>query len=225
VYQFTFPIACFEKTLHDFVQRLWKLRLQEFMAGLAAGFFFPPSVKLFRSAAPIQNFTLEIAHDQGVMRQVEELGLLAIVGFADAKVDFDFAPFEDFLFQRRVGLDPLAVIGKVKRLRHQLREQQGGRHRRRGGDRLDDPRQPVVPVPQVPYLHQVGRTAGHDKQAEQPEHPAEGKVSPFADEREQDDGDREVSRRDQGIGNYVKPHEPWLPQIAVAMRLEITGAE
>ena len=106
------------------------------------------------------------------MREIQEFGLLAIVGFAHAKVQFDFAAFEDFFFQRRVGLDPLAVIRKFQRLRHQLREQQGGRHRRRGGDRLDDARQPVVIVPQIPYLHQMGGPARDDKQAEQPGHPA-----------------------------------------------------
>jgi hypothetical protein len=89
------------------------------------------------------------------VRQIEQFGLLAKTGFPDSKAHFSVLALQDFCLQRRVGLDPLAEGGKFDRLWHQPCQQHRRRNRRCCSHGLDYARQPVIPVPQIPHLHQV----------------------------------------------------------------------
>lgn len=75
-------------------------------------------------------------------------------------------------------------------------------------------------MPDGPNPENVGRTAGHDKEAEHPKDTAKRYVGPLADEVHQECRNRKIGERDDGIRRDVKRQDAGIPKVAHAVRHE-----
>jgi hypothetical protein len=88
---------------------------------------------------------------------------------------------------------------QTKSFRNQLNQQDCGENGGQRRNRFDSSAEPVVCMPDIPNLHHVRRSAGHDEGAEAGEHPVEGQVSPLPNEMDQSDRYRGVGCRNQPV--------------------------
>src|ERR1700730_7204488 len=77
MYELSFPAPGAEQLLIDFYQWRGKDRLCELMRDFVHGLLSGPSIKLFGTAIPIGDDVEHIAHEDRVVCEVEEAGLLA----------------------------------------------------------------------------------------------------------------------------------------------------
>src|SRR5262249_8661103 len=105
--ELAFPISGGGQLGFDFLKRLGEFGFKQLMGDAAARFLRFPSVEKLGAAIPEGDLAVEAADEHGVVRKFEKLGLLAVVGFAGAEIEFDIAALEDFLLQGGVGGGPL----------------------------------------------------------------------------------------------------------------------
>src|SRR5690349_6750728 len=80
-------------------------------------------------------------------------------------------------------------------------------------------------MPKRPYLHHVRHPARHDKCPEKKKHPMERQVAPLSDEPHEHCRNREVRQSNRRVRNDVKPNKIRVPEVAISVRAEISGAE
>ena len=132
-------------------------------------------------------------------------------------------------FSRSRLLGPLALGDLALELAGRAHGQglRRGRHqgddradRRDRGGQLDQAGQPVRGPVEQDHFHQVGGAAEDDEGPEQPEDPREGHIPPAADEVDQDDGDGEIRKPDQPVGDVVEQDQFGRPVAADSPRDE-----
>jgi len=106
---------------------------------------------------------------------------------------------------------PRALV--LQRLRNERHEHQRRRYRSGRRDGFDHARKPVRGMPDGPNLENVGRTAGHDKEAEHPKDTAKRYVGPLADEVHQECRNRKIGERDDGIRRDVKRQDAGISKV------------
>src|ERR1700759_430772 len=66
-----------QKLRPDFAEGSQGGSLQQIVRHLAQNFFFRPAVDPFSSTVPVSDPVLEVAHENGVINQIDNLGLIA----------------------------------------------------------------------------------------------------------------------------------------------------
>src|ERR1700730_16892686 len=99
MYEFSFPAACTEQLHVDFRQRRWKDCLRELVRYLVDSLLFGPAVQFLGAAIPVGNDVGHVADEDGVVREVEEAGLLVQYLFGLLALNGDTGNMGDLLYE------------------------------------------------------------------------------------------------------------------------------
>src|SRR5215831_15265559 len=101
--QLPFPGCARNHLRGNFRALLREYSSQQFVADLPSRLFLGPAVQQLRAAVPIFDLSVHITDENGVMRQVEKLGLLAIHRFPNLRLRFILPKFSHLIFERSLG--------------------------------------------------------------------------------------------------------------------------
>src|ERR1043166_5456109 len=90
-------------------------------------FFFRPAIQFFSGRIPEQDLIFEIANEDGVVSQIQQRSSRTKACFAEARPEFQFPAFLNFLFQGNVRLNPLFRSLKIKGFRDQTSQENSSR--------------------------------------------------------------------------------------------------
>ena len=99
--KFALPEAFPEHLILYFRKGPWKGGLEEFVRDPASRFPLGPTVGLLGAAIPIDDSGIETSNEDSIVGEVENFGLFAIVGLADAQIELDLAPLALLPFRER----------------------------------------------------------------------------------------------------------------------------
>src|SRR6202011_4992345 len=101
-HQLAFPTAATQQLRHYPLTRYWENRFQQLASNLAFGLLCGPLVQLLRATIPIVDDSIHVAHEYGVMSEIEQISLLPqsfFVPFALGAISY--APYEEYALQDR----------------------------------------------------------------------------------------------------------------------------
>ena len=132
--------------------------------------------------------------------------------------EFAAPPFGNLYHQFLICSPQSLRTRQGNRLRYERNKHDCGNDRHYRGKSLNDSGEQIRTVPDCPYLHQVSRATTQDEKREHPEDPIEWKVTTLANQVHQSKRNAEVGEGDQAVRNHVQPDDPWVPQVAIAVR-------
>ena len=131
----------------------------------------------------------------------------------------------DLVFELYVGAGPLVDAGQRQHGGSQAHQPNRGYGGRCSSDGLEDGRNRVVGMAQVPDRHGVRSAAGNDRGSHQRKDRTEGKIAPTPHKPQQGESGDEIRNGDEGIRYSVEAQQSGAPQSGKFMRLNISGAE
>src|SRR6202022_782869 len=94
-HQLAFPTAATQQIRHYPLTRYWENRFQQRASNLAFGLRCHPPVHLPRATIPIGDDSIHVAHEDGVMSEIEQISLLAQSFFGPLALGvFGYGPYE-----------------------------------------------------------------------------------------------------------------------------------
>src|ERR1700724_2702494 len=95
--ELAFPTAATQQLRHYPLSRYWENRFQQLASNLAFGLFCGPPVQLLRAPIPIGDDSIHVAHEYGVMSEIEQISLLPQSFFGLLALgDISYRPYEEY---------------------------------------------------------------------------------------------------------------------------------
>src|ERR1043165_143575 len=103
---------------------------------------------------------------------------------------------------------------------HQFNQQNCSWDRRERSNRLHACREPIICMPDIPNLQEVGGAAGEDKHGKTDEHPVELEIFSLANKIDQRDRNRIIGQNYQRVRNGMEANQTLGPKVTMAVRHE-----
>src|ERR1700720_2574586 len=112
-HELAFPTATAQQLRHYPLTRYWENRFQQLASNLAFGLLCAPPVQLLRATIPVGDDSIDVAHEDGVMSEIEQISLLpqSFLG-PPALGDIGYRPYEERAL-RIFAAPPMSYNSKV----------------------------------------------------------------------------------------------------------------